>query len=462
MSKTITFYFQSRNNNETLTPSVIVYNKAGVIQESGSATHSAEGKYVYDFTTSTTGSYYASFTAENRVVVTDIQSVTISSTASTGETTVTGYYVSTLQFNQFLDMATRVPDWNPASSPSYENVGTGDDSTSVFYLDQRNVISGSLTLYYGASASSVTALTETTHYSIDLDTGKITLTATGITLISTNNIYAEYQYNSNGLKDSVLRNFLDRAQVEIDSKLNTHFANDNDSTPDYKWVNQELHRGKGCYRRDYYTLKYPVVEVTTNLDGAIVTTTTTITVNSTSGFATTSTLTIGTEQISYVGKTDTTFTNCTRGANSSTAATHSDDAEVVWMVVEKSLSDEGSTPSWDTLQKDTGYAMQPKSGQFHLLTVGIGNTASTTNLVNLPIKNVPNRVRISYPYGYSEIPEDIQRVNLMMAARDLIHRTVSRAMIEGKNEFNPSLVDVDKDYIEETLTRYRSISMEYI
>ena len=55
---------------------------------------------------------------------------------------------------------------------------------------------------------------------------------------------------------------------------------------------------------------------------------TTITVDSTVDFAETGTITIGSEQITYTGKTATTFTGATRGANSTTAAAHSDDAPV--------------------------------------------------------------------------------------------------------------------------------------
>ena len=53
-----------------------------------------------------------------------------------------------------------------------------------------------------------------------------------------------------------------------------------------------------------------------------------ITVDTTAGFPATGTLMIGTEQITYTGLTSTTFTGITRGANSSVAAAHLDDASV--------------------------------------------------------------------------------------------------------------------------------------
>ncbi len=53
-----------------------------------------------------------------------------------------------------------------------------------------------------------------------------------------------------------------------------------------------------------------------------------ITVDSTSGFPSTGTLLVGTEQVTYTGLTSTTFTGITRGANSSPAAAHLDDASI--------------------------------------------------------------------------------------------------------------------------------------
>ncbi|MFL2830128.1 MAG: flagellar hook-basal body complex protein [Candidatus Puniceispirillales bacterium] len=53
-----------------------------------------------------------------------------------------------------------------------------------------------------------------------------------------------------------------------------------------------------------------------------------LTVDTTVGFPTSGTLIIGTEEITYTGKTATTFTGIDRAANSTTAAVHSDDATI--------------------------------------------------------------------------------------------------------------------------------------
>ena len=67
---------------------------------------------------------------------------------------------------------------------------------------------------------------------------------------------------------------------------------------------------------------------TTTLDGALTDSATTVTVASTSGFDSSGTLFIENEQITYTGTTSTTFTGATRGANSTTAAAHSDGTQI--------------------------------------------------------------------------------------------------------------------------------------
>ena len=66
----------------------------------------------------------------------------------------------------------------------------------------------------------------------------------------------------------------------------------------------------------------------TLLNGGINDSVTTITVDSTAEFESVGTITIGTENISYTGKTATTFTTCSRGADSTSPDEHLDDAAV--------------------------------------------------------------------------------------------------------------------------------------
>jgi len=73
---------------------------------------------------------------------------------------------------------------------------------------------------------------------------------------------------------------------------------------------------------------YDNTGTSTTLDGSIDDVVTTITVDSTEGFENVGTITIEEENITYTGKTSTTFTGCTRGADSTVAASHSDNTAV--------------------------------------------------------------------------------------------------------------------------------------
>ena len=91
---------------------------------------------------------------------------------------------------------------------------------------------------------------------------------------------------------------------------------------------------------------------TTNLDGSLTDSATTITVNSTTGFDSTGTLFIGNEQITYTGTSSTTFTGATRGANDTTAAAHSDDTQVAQF-------ESGGVPQYVARTPDNNFLLYP-------------------------------------------------------------------------------------------------------
>jgi hypothetical protein len=71
---------------------------------------------------------------------------------------------------------------------------------------------------------------------------------------------------------------------------------------------------------------------TSTLDGAITNSDTTITLDDASSFTTTGTIKIGSEIITYTGKSSNDLTGCTRGTNSTTAAAHVNGKEVLQVV----------------------------------------------------------------------------------------------------------------------------------
>ena len=94
-------------------------------------------------------------------------------------------------------------------------------------------------------------------------------------------------------------------------------------------------------------------EITTNnLNGSLNDSATTITVDSTTGFDSTGTIYIENEQVTYTGTSSTTFTGCTRGANSTTAASHSDDVQVAQF-------DKGGIPQYVIRSPDNNYLLYP-------------------------------------------------------------------------------------------------------
>jgi len=101
-----------------------------------------------------------------------------------------------------------------------ENVGTGDNSETDFDLDFTNIISGSYTLSHAPASGATntfTALTETTHYTLDKDSGRVVLTAGGVTEVGTDVIYATYYYTEL-FSDSMVTSLITAADDEIDKR----------------------------------------------------------------------------------------------------------------------------------------------------------------------------------------------------------------------------------------------------
>lgn len=247
---------------------------------------------------------------------------------------------------------------------------------------------------------------------------------------------------------TVLQDALNRSQTEIDNRTNTHFSDGTGATPDYVKITDEKHKGQGQYNRDYYTYELPLPDVSTAVSGtAIAEDDTTIWVTSTNGFPSTGVVGIESDKITYTGKTTTTFTGCT-GVDSA----HGTAENVNSYVVEISSTISGSTPTWLILNEDSEFDMDLESGRVHvyrddfILDTYTGNRA----------RKLPNRFRVSYLTGYETIPLDIKRCCLAIASKELTRSAVRKATGDGMNDFNPSMLNVDNEMIEETITRYKS------
>jgi len=247
-------YYNARAFTSALTDIKIdIYNSANTkvtdaqtLSELGST-----GVYYYDFTTSSTGTFYCIIDSASEPQAKTYE-FTVSATSTAGSA---GQYCTTLEVCEFLGIVRKIPEWTESSSPTRETVGTGDDQVLVFYLDHNNVIAGTYTLYYGSAVTTTTTLSETTHFTIDKENGKITLTTTGRTLLSTNNIYAEYKYieNNLGLNDEIISDLIDNASKDLESQCNRVFTE--------TAVSEELIDTNENID-EYFTLFRPVVSLT--------------------------------------------------------------------------------------------------------------------------------------------------------------------------------------------------------
>ncbi len=358
-------------------------------------------------------------------------------------------YTTPLKFNEALEMVTQVPNY-PVDN-SKENIGTGDNSTTVFYLDNAGLIENTETLYTGSLAESAatTTLTRTTHYTMDNDKSKITLTVAGVTAVGTDSIFGEYKINKYLKRNSEIVRKLATAESKVDTAVDTVFADGTEATPDYVTVSNELHVGKGNFNTVYQTDKYPLNSSTTTLNGAIGTSTTTVTVASTQGFPSSGSFGTSSQKVTYTGKTSTTFTGCT-GITSSIA----DGVTVTSYVIERSLDGAGTSPTFSAMTMDTDYSIDTDSGEVKL--VGTGLTTGT-RLDNFhPPSTVWDRVRLSYQYGYDTIPEEIVDVVHLIAGRGMFDAQVLNALGRGTNGFDSMGIEDVNTQIKVILNKYKT------
>ena len=259
---------------------------------------------------------------------------------------------------------------------------------------------------------------------------------------STDSTYSETQ----------LQKALDTSEAKINKQTNNKFLDGTAATPNYTQVTEEKHRGKGAYNRDYFADKYPLANVSTLLNGAVVAEDTTITVDSTQGFSSSGHIFIGSDKIAYTGKDATNFTGCTG------VLAHDDNDKVNSYGFEISTTSANSTPVWNVLSEIIEYDVELTSGRFYTYQERwIADPQGST----VPPK-LPNRARLTYLTGRTSIPDDIEWLCKAMASRDLMRAAVRKATAQGMNEFSPELLDVDSEEIKRIMMMYKSYQMSNI
>ena len=356
-------------------------------------------------------------------------------------------YTTTSQFAEIIGIIRDVPSWEIGSSQTNEAVGTGDDSNTSFFLDQKNVIADSYTLYANA-----VAMTETTHYSLNLNTGEITLTTPGVTMLSTNALTAKYQYFANGMSSSYLNSVLERAEKELDNSINSIFTDGTSANPSYP-VKTEIQASQGIFQDRIITGLKPVIDIESALDGDITASDTTISLSSSEGgdlFPLTGYIIVGSEVISYTGVSDDDLTGCTRGALGTTAATHDDEDAVHTTLVFRSDTIEGSAVVW---------TIQPWQTSSYVSEEGLIYKFLGASPEVLTRRGVAERIKIIYYYGYKTVPADITRLTLLFTKRALMQDNIGKAVVGGRNEFQPEMLNADNMEIDKIINSYIVLPM---
>ncbi len=108
-----------------------------------------------------------------------------------------------------------------------ELLGTGDSSERSYDLNNRHIVANSYTLSYaaasGATTNVFTDLTESTHYTLDKDSGRVVLTTDGTSAVAKNKLYAKY-IHSPKVSDTILDSYIAEADEEVDRSTGAYWG----------------------------------------------------------------------------------------------------------------------------------------------------------------------------------------------------------------------------------------------
>ena len=138
--------------------------------------------------------------------------------------------------------------------------------------------------------------------------------------------------------------------------------------------------------KEYIAKEYANQEddiISTTLNGSHSSSVTTLTLTSTTGLSATGTVHIGGEQVTYTGILGNDITGCTRGANSTTAATH-DSGTVVTQFLK------GEIPRFIVRTPDNNYLLYPYPNKQYVLEFDFfklpTDLSSATDVPSLPVQ----------------------------------------------------------------------------
>lgn len=362
-------------------------------------------------------------------------------------------YITPLQFIKDLELDLNIPNYPIDTSLEIVDDSGSLSTSSKVYLDNGKVINGGISLYYGADTDNITELTEDTHYEVDYNKSEITFTSAGITLISTDNIYAEYVYNLH-VKSQTVENLIKSSSKFIANQVRQTF---NEPTQ----MLRESLIGQGAFNRLYSPIKRPVYVKILTLSSDITDSDTDINVNSTTGIDSGDYLTIEEEVLLVNSVTDSTTLSVQRGALDTIASTHLSSIELVNVVVELSNTPLPGEPTFHTLQFRADWNIDSDTGAIQLLHVNAVDRSDMAQTV-YPPHRIQHRVRLSYKYGWAEVPEDVKRLTFLIVASELRNMNILKSHIGGIDGFQPMGQAEINNQIQRIKNRYNTLLIEYV
>ena len=357
-----------------------------------------------------------------------------------------------LSLSQYMKLVGTVPSY---TSTTKEEVGTGSASATTYWLDNLGVLENTYSFTYGSTEGSASAvLTETTHYTVDLDLSKVTLTASGVSALSTFKLFAAYKYNTERLLNSDLLDALNAAENKVLRTTDQTFTNT--TLLGYRKVLNEPIKAHYDPVDKVFDLKWsPLVKIETTCASAYTTGGTTVTLSDASLLPSSGTIYIDTRKVAYSVKTgnDLTIPSTTPDLNSG--------GTVRAECIELSSQPEGATASYTVLQPEVDYEIDYDQGRIKVLRNALWSEISNTDRI-YPSNYL---VRASYMSAWHEfgedatIPDEIEWVVNAIAARKLMGQIVAKSHVTGLNEFDPSLIDGDKEAIQEVLDEYSTLNI---
>jgi len=358
-------------------------------------------------------------------------------------------YTTVQKFWKFIGLNKSVVDFQPGNTPSKETVKTTPVAAGVYYVDQQGVNSDTLTLYAGDS----TELTENTDYTFDVETSKITITASGAETCTGQDLKAIYEYNDlgNDLSYTETVRLLEQSEQQVERRTNCVFANQSATSPEYLSVVNELLPGEGSINNLYYTSHAPVIKLQTTTSTGYTSGGTSLELTDASGFPDAGTIYVGGNKVSYTSKSTNTLS-----VPSSTPSIASG-AVVRGEVVEVSTSPSGVEPSFAVLSPDSDYSIDYDTGRIQLMDEYYFQTDTS---FEHPVDGVQDRMRLSYQHAWhnvgedAEVPADIEEVVYMIAGRHVIQRTILKANSGQRDNFSAQSYGFSKEDIDSIIRDY--------